>query len=170
MRRPQTPSFTKSPSLCGGKCFLGAVSHSRICRRRLLATVFRTKSRFIASPGLTLCPQGPSRVPPICKCQYAENTIHRQLGNFISTMADTSGTSSMAHFASRYAFSNGVAFKNRALLAPMTNLQSDEDGTLSDLELAWLESRAQGGYAALITACSHVQERGKSYTGQLGCF
>lgn|SRR5215467_310223 len=33
----QTPSFTKSPSTCGGKCFVGSLSHSRICSLRSFA-------------------------------------------------------------------------------------------------------------------------------------
>lgn len=37
IRQPQTPSSTKSPSTCGGKCFLGFLSHSRICSRRSFA-------------------------------------------------------------------------------------------------------------------------------------
>src|ERR1700683_2812232 len=37
MRQPQTPSFTKSPSTCGGKCFVGFLSHSRICSLRSFA-------------------------------------------------------------------------------------------------------------------------------------
>src|ERR1700691_2442346 len=37
MRQPQTPSFTKSPSTCGGKCLVGFLSHSRICSLRSFA-------------------------------------------------------------------------------------------------------------------------------------
>src|SRR6204780_5746246 len=37
IRQPQTPSFTKSPSTCGGKCLVGFLSHSRICSLRSFA-------------------------------------------------------------------------------------------------------------------------------------
>jgi len=44
IKQPQTPSLTKSPSTCGGKCLVGSLSHSRICSlrsfaRALIATV-----------------------------------------------------------------------------------------------------------------------------------
>jgi 2,4-dienoyl-CoA reductase-like NADH-dependent reductase (Old Yellow Enzyme family) len=35
-------------------------------------------------------------------------------------------------------FSCGVTMKNRFMLAPLTNEQSHEDGTLSDDEFKWL--------------------------------
>lgn len=63
-----------------------------------------------------------------------------------------------------------TTFANRILLAPLTNEQSNADGTLSELELGWLRSRAEGGFAGLITACSHVQASGQTYPGQLGSF
>src|SRR5258707_14565705 len=37
MNMTQTPSFTRSPSRCGGKWDLGSLSHSRICSRFGLA-------------------------------------------------------------------------------------------------------------------------------------
>jgi hypothetical protein len=37
IRQPQTPSFTRSPSTCGGKCLVGFLSHSRICSLRSFA-------------------------------------------------------------------------------------------------------------------------------------
>jgi 2,4-dienoyl-CoA reductase-like NADH-dependent reductase (Old Yellow Enzyme family) len=41
-------------------------------------------------------------------------------------------------------FRHGAVMKNRFMLAPMTNLQSFEDGRLSDEEFRWLTMRAQG--------------------------
>ena len=40
-------------------------------------------------------------------------------------------------------FKCGAQMKNRFMLAPMTNQQSHEDGTLSDDELHWLSLRAK---------------------------
>src|SRR5215475_8208538 len=38
MKHEQTPSSTRSPSCCGGKCASGSRSHSRICSRLSLAS------------------------------------------------------------------------------------------------------------------------------------
>ena len=56
------------------------------------------------------------------------------------------------------------------MLAPMTNCQSNEDGTLADAELHWLEKRAQGQFGMVMTCASHVQAVGKGFPGQLGVF
>ena len=40
------------------------------------------------------------------------------------------------------------AMPNRLMLAPLTNLQSHADGTLSDDEFTWLTKRAEGGFKA----------------------
>jgi 2,4-dienoyl-CoA reductase-like NADH-dependent reductase (Old Yellow Enzyme family) len=57
---------------------------------------------------------------------------------------------------------------NRFMLAPMTNLQSHEDGTLSDDEFHWLLKRAIGGFGLTMTCAAHVQAAGKGFSGQLG--
>lgn len=67
-------------------------------------------------------------------------------------------------------FPCGVTMKNRFMLAPMTNTQSNEDGTLSNDELNWLTMRAKGGFGLVMTCASHVQEIGKGFPGQLGIF
>lgn len=67
-------------------------------------------------------------------------------------------------------FKHGPSMKNRFMLAPMTNLQSHEDGTLSDEEYHWLRMRAKGGFGLTMTCASHVQEVGKGFSGQLGIF
>lgn len=59
---------------------------------------------------------------------------------------------------------------NRFMLAPLTNLQSNEDGTLSDDEYRWLTMRAEGGFGVTMTCASHVQAAGLGFPGQLGCF
>jgi 2,4-dienoyl-CoA reductase-like NADH-dependent reductase (Old Yellow Enzyme family) len=64
----------------------------------------------------------------------------------------------------------GPGLKNRFMLAPLTNLQSHVDGTLSDDEYHWLTLRAQGGFGATMTCASHVQAQGQGFPGQLGCW
>jgi 2,4-dienoyl-CoA reductase-like NADH-dependent reductase (Old Yellow Enzyme family) len=54
------------------------------------------------------------------------------------------------------------------MLAPLTNWQSNEDGTISDDELNWLTMRAKGGFGLTITCAAHVQSSGKGFPGQLG--
>jgi len=67
-------------------------------------------------------------------------------------------------------FKCGLDMKNRFMLAPMTNQQSHEDGTLSDDEFHWLVMRAKGQFGLVMTCASHVQEIGKGFPGQLGIF
>lgn len=67
-------------------------------------------------------------------------------------------------------FSCGTKMKNRFMLAPLTNRQSHEDGTLSYDEFNWLTMRAKGGFGLVMTCASHVQEIGKGFPGQLGIF
>ncbi len=60
--------------------------------------------------------------------------------------------------------------KNRFMLAPLTNLQSHDDGVLSDEEFHWLTLRAQGGFGLTMTCAAHVQAIGQGFPGQLGVF
>jgi 2,4-dienoyl-CoA reductase-like NADH-dependent reductase (Old Yellow Enzyme family) len=67
-------------------------------------------------------------------------------------------------------FRNGVRARNRVWLAPMTNQQSGDDGTLSDDELAWLEMRARGGFGVVETCAAHVAKDGQAWLGELGIY
>ena len=67
-----------------------------------------------------------------------------------------------------FRFRNGVTAPNRVWLAPMTNLQSHADGTLSDDELRWLVTRAEGGYGVIETCAAYVSDDGKAWDGELG--
>jgi 2,4-dienoyl-CoA reductase-like NADH-dependent reductase (Old Yellow Enzyme family) len=51
--------------------------------------------------------------------------------------------------------------KNRFMVSPLTNLQSNPDGTLSDDEER---------FGLTMTCASHVDPRGQGFPGQLGCF
>ena len=76
----------------------------------------------------------------------------------------------MQTMTSPFLLQTGHTQKNRTVLAPMTNSQSHDDGTLSDAELHWLELRAEGGFGMIISAASHVQPNAKAWVGQMGCF
>ena len=73
-------------------------------------------------------------------------------------------------FSSPIHFPCGKSMKNRFMLAPLTNRQSHEDGTLSEDEYHWLVKRAAGGFGLTMTCASHVQEIGQGFPGQLGIF
>jgi len=76
----------------------------------------------------------------------------------------------MNNLFDRIQFKCGQTMKNRFMLAPLTNTQSHEDGTLSDDEFNWLTMRAKGGFGLTMTCASHVQPNGKGFPGQLGIF
>jgi 2,4-dienoyl-CoA reductase-like NADH-dependent reductase (Old Yellow Enzyme family) len=65
---------------------------------------------------------------------------------------------------------HGPAWKNRFMLAPLTNCQSHPDGTLSDAEFHWLTMRAAGGFGLVMTCAAHVQAQGQGFPGQLGVY
>jgi len=64
----------------------------------------------------------------------------------------------------------GPAWRNRFMLAPLTNCQSHPDGRLSDEEFHWLTFRAKGGFGLVMTCAAHVQRIGQGFPGQLGVF
>lgn len=69
-----------------------------------------------------------------------------------------------------YTFRKQTSMKNRTVVAPMTNMQSNEDGSLNENELRWLSRRAEGGFGMVITCASHVRKDAKAWHGQLGFF
>lgn len=62
----------------------------------------------------------------------------------------------------------GKPMKNRFMLAPLTNMQSNADGTLHEDEYKWLVRRAEGGFGLTMTCAAHVQRTGQGFNGQLG--
>ena len=72
--------------------------------------------------------------------------------------------------STEFRFRNGVWTKNHFVLAPMTNQQSHDGGTLSDAELAWLRMRAEGGFGMIVTAASQVHRNARGFPGQLGSY
>lgn len=72
---------------------------------------------------------------------------------------------------SPYTFkSANISLINRIALAPMTNLQSNEDGTLGDDEYVWLTRRAKEGFGMIITCAAHIAKDGQGWKGELGIF
>jgi 2,4-dienoyl-CoA reductase-like NADH-dependent reductase (Old Yellow Enzyme family) len=57
---------------------------------------------------------------------------------------------------------------NRIALAPMTNGQSNDDGTLGDDEYNWLIRRAKEGFGIIFTCAAHVSKEGQGWAGELG--
>lgn len=76
----------------------------------------------------------------------------------------------MTRLADPLPLARGPAMRNRLMLAPLTNMQSHADGTLSDDEYRWLTMRAEGGFALTMTCAAHVQRGGQAFPGQLGIF
>jgi len=74
----------------------------------------------------------------------------------------------MPSLADPLTFARGAPMKNRMMLAPLTNMQSHADGTLSEAEFHWLTLRAQGGFGLTMTCAAHVQKNGQGFPGQLG--
>lgn len=67
-------------------------------------------------------------------------------------------------------FRSGLRARNRIVLAPLTNMQSEPDGSLGHAELRWLTSRAAGGFGIVITCASHVARDGQGWPGELGVY
>lgn len=65
-------------------------------------------------------------------------------------------------------FAHGPAWSNRLALAPLTNMQSNADGSLHADEYEWLVRRAEGGFAMVMTCAAHVSQAGQAFAGQLG--
>lgn len=60
---------------------------------------------------------------------------------------------------------NGVELKNRFVLAPLTHVSSNDDGTISDVELPYIEKRSKD-VGLVINAASNVNDVGKAFPGQ----
>ncbi|HEY3798291.1 MAG TPA: NADH:flavin oxidoreductase [Caulobacteraceae bacterium] len=74
----------------------------------------------------------------------------------------------MTDLLSPISFKRGPSWRNRFMLAPLTNEQSHVDGRLSDDEFQWLTKRGEGGFGLVMTCAAHVQRIGQGFPGQLG--
>jgi 2,4-dienoyl-CoA reductase-like NADH-dependent reductase (Old Yellow Enzyme family) len=64
-----------------------------------------------------------------------------------------------------FTFKNGTMLKNRIVMAPMTNFASNDDGTVSESELAYYARRAKGA-GMVVTACIYVSPNGQGFPGE----
>jgi 2,4-dienoyl-CoA reductase-like NADH-dependent reductase (Old Yellow Enzyme family) len=62
----------------------------------------------------------------------------------------------------------GLEIAGRVAMAPLTNRQSHDDGTLGDDEYRWLVRRAADGFPWVSTCAAYVSDEGKAWQGQLG--
>lgn len=60
---------------------------------------------------------------------------------------------------------NGVEVRNRFVLAPLTHVSSNEDGTISDIEIPYIEKRSKD-VGISISAASYVEPLGQAFPGQ----
>ena len=65
-------------------------------------------------------------------------------------------------------FKRGPVMKNRLVLAPLTNQQSEIDGTASEFDHHWMEQIAEGGYGLAQTCATTVEAGGIAFARQLG--
>ena len=65
-------------------------------------------------------------------------------------------------------FNHGTSMTNRVAMAPITNMQSHDDGRLSDDEYKWLTMRSDAGFGLTMTCGAFVDMGGKGFPGQLG--
>ncbi|ULH16949.1 NADH-dependent flavin oxidoreductase (plasmid) [Deinococcus sp. KNUC1210] len=64
-------------------------------------------------------------------------------------------------------FRSGVQLQNRLVMAPMTNFSSQEDGQVTEAEVAYYARRSDG-VGMVITACANVTANGKGFPGEIG--
>ncbi|MGO0058813.1 NADH-dependent flavin oxidoreductase [Brevibacillus fluminis] len=64
---------------------------------------------------------------------------------------------------------SGIALKNRIVLAPMTTISGNEDGTVSDAELRYYARRSKG-VGMVVTACTYVTPNGKGFSGEFAAY
>ena len=59
----------------------------------------------------------------------------------------------------------GLVLRNRVVMAPMTTWSGNDDGTVSDEEVAYYRRRVHD-VGLVITGCTHVQANGIGFTGE----
>ena len=62
---------------------------------------------------------------------------------------------------------SGIQIFNRILMSPMTTWSGNNDGTVSEAEIAYYKRRAHG-VGAVVTACAFVHPHGQGFAGQIG--
>ena len=64
--------------------------------------------------------------------------------------------------------SSGKFSNNCLALAPMTTMQSNSNGTVSNEEYEWLVRRAKGKFGILISCAAYISKDGKMWENQMG--
>lgn len=75
-----------------------------------------------------------------------------------------------AELSAPLSLNRGPDWKNRIALAPLTNWQSNDDGTLGNDELAFLSRRADGGFGMVMTCGASPMKNGVAFPGQLATY
>ncbi len=65
----------------------------------------------------------------------------------------------------KYNYQMEYSLNNPSALAPLTHISSNDDGTISDVELPYIEKRSQD-VGITINAASNVSDVGKAFPGQ----
>jgi NADH:flavin oxidoreductases, Old Yellow Enzyme family len=68
-----------------------------------------------------------------------------------------------------FTFANGVSLKNRIVMPPMTTWSGNDDGTISDEELAYYRARS-GGVGMVITGTTYTIPNGRGFSGQFAAY
>lgn len=63
---------------------------------------------------------------------------------------------------------HGPAMRNRFMLAPLTNQQSELDGKATEYDQEWIRQLSEGGYALITTCATTVEAGGIAFARQLG--
>lgn len=78
-------------------------------------------------------------------------------------------TSKYATLFQPFAFDNGLALRNRVVMAPMTTWSANPDGSISEVELDYYRRRVQG-VGMVITGCTHVTENGIGFSDEFAAY
>lgn len=62
-----------------------------------------------------------------------------------------------------------ISIPNRIVMAPMTTVSGNPDGSFSDEEITYLEQRAQGAVGTIISPACYVHPLGQAFDHQVGC-
>jgi len=68
-----------------------------------------------------------------------------------------------------FVFANGLTLRNRVVMAPMTTWSANDDGTVSDEEVAYYRRRVNG-VGLVLTGCTHVSPNGIGFTGEFASY
>jgi len=64
---------------------------------------------------------------------------------------------------------NALTLKNRLVMAPMTTVSGNADGSFSEAEISYLERRAQTGIGLIISPACYCHKSGHAFDHQVGC-